>query len=376
MADVPLGVWLSGGIDSTTIAYYAQKNSKKPIKTFSIGFEESSFDESSYARQAASFLGTEHYEQILEPKDCLNLIPEIAGFLDEPLADASIVPTYLLAKFTRQKVKVALGGDGGDELFMGYYTFQAHKLAKLYQKLPRSLRQRVIEPTVNRLPVSMANFSLDFKLKKFVSGFDCAPEIRDQIWLGSFNPEQLPNLFSPEIKFANQADDIFENIFTCQNQLTNECLENRLIYLYQTNYLQDDILTKTDRASMANSLEVRAPLLDFELVDFVNSLPVRYKMKGLKTKYILKKLMANKLPKEIVERTKKGFGMPVAHWLRGPLKDFSQNLLNFAKIEREGIFNPVFVQNIFNEHQSGKKDHRKLLWTLLIFEIWQEKWLS
>jgi len=165
VSDVPLGIWLSGGIDSTAIAYYAQKNSPTPIKTFSIGFTDLSFDESKYARQAAEFLKTDHYEKVLTPRDCLDLIPQIFEFLDEPLADASIVPTYLLSKFTREKVKVALGGDGGDELFMGYPTFQAHQLAKIYQKLPYFLRKNLITPIVNHLPVSFNDFSFDFRLK-------------------------------------------------------------------------------------------------------------------------------------------------------------------------------------------------------------------
>lgn len=374
VSDVPLGIWLSGGIDSTAIAYYAQKNSPIPIKTFSIGFTDASFDESRYARQAAKFLKTEHYEGAITPQDCLDLIPQIAEFLDEPLADASIVPTYLLSKFTRERVKVALGGDGGDELFMGYPTFQAHKLAKIYGKIPLFLRKNLIKPAVDRLPTSFKNISFDFKLKRFVSGFDYKPETRDQIWMGSFRPEEFKNLLTPAIYQEIKGENIFENIEGYLEKVGEEPLENRLIYLYLKNYLQEDILVKTDRSSMAVGLEVRAPLLDYQLVEFVNSLPYYYKLRGLTTKYLFKKLMENKIPKEIVYRSKKGFGMPVARWLRKELRDFALELFNQAKLKREGIFNHFYINQLLEEHFSGKKDHRKLLWTLMVFEMWYEKW--
>lgn len=372
MSDVPLGVWLSGGLDSTTVAYYAQKNSATPIKTFSIGFEEPSFDESNYARQAAKFLKTEHYQKVLTTKDYLDIIPRIAEVLNEPLADGSIVPTFLLSKFSRQKIKVALSGDGGDELFMGYPTFQAHKLAKFYQFIPSLLRNRLIEPIVNSLPSSFRNFSFDFKLKKFVAGFEYPAEIRDQIWMGSFQPKDFKNLFSAEIYQEIKEKNIFENIENHLKEIGERPLENRLIYLYLKHYLQENSLAKADRASMAVALEVRPPLLDYQLVEFVNSLPYQYKLKGLTTKYLFKKLMREKIPKEIVYRSKKGFGAPLAFWLKKELKGFTQDLFSSAKIKKQGIFNSSFIDQLLKEHFCGKKDHRKLLWTLMVFQMWQE----
>lgn len=383
VSDVPLGVFLSGGIDSSSIAYYAQKNSSQKIKTFSIGFTDKSFDESKYARQAAKFLGTEHYEQVLEPKDCLELIPQTADFLDEPLADASIIPTYLLSRFTREKVTVALSGDGGDELLMGYPTFQAHKLAGFYQKIPLFLRNKGINSFVNNLPASLNNISFDFKLKRFISGFampagrqEYPPEIRNQIWLGSFDPRQFKNLLAPQIYQEIQPNSHFEDIDNYLKIVKGEQLENRLIYLYLKNYLQDDILNKTDRASMANSLEVRAPFLDYNLVEFINSLPSNYKLRGWQTKYILKELMKDKLPKNIVCRSKKGFGMPVAKWIRNDLKEFVLELLEEKKIKNQGIFNYIYIKQLLQEHFSGRKDNRKLIWTLIVFQMWSEKWLK
>lgn len=374
MSDVPLGVWLSGGLDSTAIAYYAQKNSASPVKTFSIGFEESSFDESDYAQQAARFLGTEHHQKILTVRDYLDLVPKIAEFLDEPLADGSVVPTFLLSKFTRQKVKVALGGDGGDELFMGYPTFQAHKLAKFYQIIPSFLRNKVIEPIVNSLPTSLDNFSFDFKLKKFVSGFEYPAEIRDQIWMGSFQPKDFERLFSPQVFQIITGKDIFEDIKYYLKQVNGQSLENRLIYLYLKNLLQEDIMNKIDRSSMKVALEVRTPFLDHKLVEFANSLPCQYKLRGFSTKYLFKRLMREKIPKEIVFRSKKGFGAPIAFWIKKQLKDFTLSLLSPAKIKRQGIFNPRFVEQLLKEHFSGSKNHRKLLWTLIIFEMWHQRW--
>jgi len=374
ISDVPLGVWLSGGIDSTTVAYYAQKNSSEPIKTFSISFTDPSFDESKYARLAAKSLGTDHYEKTITPRDCLDLIPHIAEILDEPLADASIVPTFLLSRFTKQKVKVTLGGDGGDELFMGYPTFQAHQLAKFYGKIPSFLRNKLIAPAVNLLPASFNNISLDFKLKRLISGFDYRPEIRDQIWMGSFQPKDFQQLFSPAVFQEIIGENIFKSTETHLKDIGGESLENRLLYIYQKNYLQENCLVKTDRASMASGLEVRAPFLDHELVNFVNAMPAKLKLKGFQTKYILKKLMEDKIPREIVYRPKKGFGMPVAKWLKSELKDFTLSLFAREEINREGIFNHSYINQLLKEHFAGRKDHRKLLWTLMIFEIWQKKW--
>ncbi|MFH0820039.1 MAG: asparagine synthase (glutamine-hydrolyzing) [bacterium] len=377
ISDVPLGVFLSGGIDSSALVYYAQKALGRPVKTFSIGFTDQTFDESSYARKVAAHLSSDHHEQMLEAKDLLDLVPQIASFLDEPLGDASIVPVYLLSKFTRSQVTVALGGDGGDELFMGYQTFQAQKLAQIYGLIPGLLRRGLFDNLINRLPTSFDNISLDFQLKKFISGIDWPEKYRHLIWLGSFSPKELAYLFKPEIyrningaNLFSEADDYWQ-----RTSGENDVL-HRIAYLYIKLYLQDDLLVKVDRASMANSLEVRAPLLDYTLVDFVNSLPAHYKIKGYQMKYLFKKVMAGKLPDEIIRRRKKGFGMPVAKWFRGELRDFCLDMLSERRITAQNIFNYNYIKNLLEEHFSGKKDNRKQLWTLVIFELWHEKWAS
>jgi len=373
IADVPLGIFLSGGIDSSTIAYFAQKNSLQKIKTFSIGFTDKSFDESAYAEQAAKFLGTEHEHQTCAPTDLLNSIDDIAKINDEPLADASIVPTYLLSKFTRQKVTVALGGDGGDELLAGYSTFLALKFAKLFRYLPRAIR-KIIQKTANCLPVSFDNFSLDFKIKKILSGYDYSPEIQNQIWLGSFTPKENQKLFLPEIAEQINFKQSFSEINQFVDKNRNESLENRLIYLYLKQYLSDDILVKADRASMFASLEVRAPFLDYRLVEYINSLPYNLKLRGWTTKYILKQIMKDKLPANIINRPKKGFGLPVAKWITKELKDFTLDLLNEQSIKKQGIFNYQEIKKLLEDHLTKKADHRKKIWTLIVFQMWQEKW--
>ena len=374
IADVPLGIFLSGGIDSSTVAYYAGKNSSQKIKTFSIGFKDKSFDETRYANQVADFLKTEHYHQNCTPSDLLNSIPNIAQINDEPFADASVIPTHLLSKFARQSVTVALGGDGGDELLAGYPTFQALKLAKLLRYLP-DFGISALQKIVNLLPVSLDNFSLDFKLKRLMSGYEHKTEIQNQIWLGSFNPLENKRLLLENINTAIDFRQSFVEIESLLVKVKNQSLENRLIYLYLKQYLVDDILFKTDRASMYNSLEVRAPFLDYRLVDFANSLPYDSKLRGFTTKYILKELMKDKLPADILNRPKKGFGIPIAKWINNELKSWVDDLLSEDKIKNQGIFNFQYINQILMEHRAQKSDHRKKIWTLLMFQQWYENWM-
>lgn len=376
VSDVPLGIFLSGGIDSSTVAYYAQKNSARKIKTFSVGFKEGSFNESNYARQVSEFLGTEHYEKMLTARDSLELIPKVADLLDEPMADASIIPTYLLSEFTKENVTVALGGDGGDELFCGYDTFIAEKLAGIYEKIPQVVRKKIIDKIALNLPVSFNNISFDFKAKSFINGFYGKKEYRDQRWLGSFNENQRQKLFLPEVWQELKNQNEFIEIDNYLVNLKEEAYFNQLVYLYLRMYLMDDILVKVDRASMFNSLEVRAPLLDYKVVDFVNSLPLNFKMKGLKTKYILKKLMADKLPEKIIYRQKKGFGLPLAVWLGGELKPLVLDLLSETRIKNQGLFNYQYIDQLLNDHFSRRADNRKLIWTLVVFQMWQGRWLD
>ena len=370
VSDVPLGAFLSGGIDSSSVvAMMCDSLPAGAVKTFTIGFEEQSFDESHHARRVAAHFGTEHHEDVFTARVMLDLLPTVVDVLDEPFADASVLPTYLLSRFTREHVTVALGGDGSDELLAGYPTFSADRIARAY-RVPRALHSRVVVPLVDRLPVSTDNFSLDFKLKRFVRGAALAPEARHPIWLGSFSPsEQSSLLVRPP---ADSLSD-WRNAYAAAG--TSARLE-QLIYAYAKTYLQDDILVKVDRASMACSLEVRAPFLDVELVEFLGRVPSHLKLRRLDTKYLLKRAMAGVLPAGIATRPKKGFGIPIGRWFKQELRDPLHDELSEPRLREQGIFVPSEVQHLLAEHMSGRRDHRKALWTLLMFQLWHRRWLE
>lgn len=373
VADVPVGIFLSGGLDSSTIAYYAQKNSHQKIKTFSIGFEEKSFDESQYAKAVSDFLKTEHYHSCFTSKEMIETIPFLANLLDEPLADVSIIPVYILSKFTKQRAVVALGGDGGDEIFAGYPTFQAEAVVKIYNKLPLFLR-KTAEKIIKSLPANHVNFSWDFKLKKFISGVGEEFVNRHANWLGSFNKNDRRQLLNREIwRKIGGNECLSASAYLAEAGEAD--FNNRMLYLYLRTYLMDDVLVKVDRASMYNTLEARAPFLDYNLVEFLARLPYNYKCRHFKTKYILKKMMADKLPKKIILRGKKGFGAPIAEWLKTDLKEICENLLSRRDIEKGGFFNFEHVEKLKKNHYSGRQDNRKQLWTLMVWQMWQKKWL-
>jgi asparagine synthase (glutamine-hydrolysing) len=355
-------------------------NSK--LKTFSVSFDEKSFDESRHASFIADYIGTEHYDLKFKGRDCLNIIPHIYDVIDEPFADASLLPTYILSKFTRKYVTVALGGDGGDELFAGYPTHIAHSFAdKFYLNLPRLIRKNFLEPIGIRLPTSFNDFSLDFKIKKFISGTDFSPEIRNQIWRGPFTLLQKDLLFLPSTRELDRQNSGLKPLFRNLEELLDKDklnINTKILFCDMRLYLQDDILTKVDRASMANSLEVRSPLLDNDLVDFVNGLNINLKFKGTQTKLIFKKMLRayNVLPPQIINRPKKGFGIPVAKWINHELKDTICELLSKENIKKEGIFDYAYIKQVLSEHFSCKKDNRKQIWTLFMFELWRKNFLN
>ncbi|OGR31073.1 MAG: asparagine synthase (glutamine-hydrolyzing) [Desulfobacca sp. RBG_16_60_12] len=374
VADVPVGVLLSGGMDSSAVAAQAVKCSPAKVQSFTVAFEDASFDESVYARRVARYLGTEHAEMTLTAGRVLELVPRLADFLDEPLGDSSFLPSFFLSEFARRRVKVALGGDGGDELFAGYSTLQAHQLSKYYQGLiPKWLHDHLAGRMLNCLPVSFNNLSLDFKVRRFLQGQAFTPLIRHHHWLGSFTPQQIQRHLRPGMGGEGEMENLIAD--HGRQSGAREVL-NQVLYCDMKLYLEGDILPKVDRASMANSLEVRVPFLNARLLEFAGRLPLRFKLRGFTRKYLLRQAFKDLLPPGIIHRSKKGFNMPVAKWLTGPLKPLAADLFSEARLKRAGLFNPQYVQTLLAEHLSRRRDHRKLLWTLLVFELWREKWLG
>ncbi|MHC1790674.1 asparagine synthase (glutamine-hydrolyzing) [Solidesulfovibrio sp.] len=372
VADVPLGVFLSGGLDSSTVAALTAGMVSR-IKTFSIGFTEASYDESRYARLVAARFATDHHERILSADACGSLLPDIVARFDEPMADPSIVPTYLLSQVTRENVTVALGGDGPDELFYGYEYFPAFRLAAGYDKLPPFVRRRLIEPLAKMLPHSAGYVNPRFVADTFLAGAAAPQWLRVQTWLSAFTADAqadlwrnpAPGMLAPQNLFA-PTRELFES-YAADDPLA------RVGYVFARQYMLDYILVKVDRCSMMHSLEARAPFLDRDLAEFVCRLPSHYKLRGTKRKYLLKKAVADLLPKGILGRGKRGFLIPTADWLRKQLRPQVDALLGERHLREQGIFNPKEVGRLVTEHASGTADHRKKLWTLLVLQLWLAK---
>jgi asparagine synthase (glutamine-hydrolysing) len=374
VSDVPLGVFLSGGIDSSTVAaVMAEIAGADRIKTFSIGFSDASFDESEHARAVARHLGTDHREERLDGQAMLEILPAVTRFLDEPLADASLVPTYLLSRFTRQHVTVALGGDGGDELFAGYPTFKAHLPGKLFfEALPQAARA-LAGRAAARLPAGTGYFSLDFKVNQFLRGGEAPGPRRHQRWMCSFLPEEQAGLLRPEVLAASGGDPLADvDARAAAGPARDE--RDRLMDFYARFYLPNDVNVKVDRAAGACGLEVRAPLLDTDVVSFACQLPPGLRLRRLTSKYILKKAMRGRLPDAILDRKKQGFGVPVARWMKEDLRPALLDELAPDKLRREGFFDPAEVAALLDDHLSGRRDRRKALWTLFTFERWLGTW--
>lgn len=375
VSDVPLGILLSGGVDSSSVAAFAVRHATEKVKTFSIGFEEDSFDESKYARQVAHYLGTEHYEATLSVDTAADLISDIGKWLDEPLSDGSLIPTYMLSRFVKRHVTVALGGDGGDELFAGYPMYFGHKMAAAYGSIPRFLRRGLIEPIVRSLPVSQKNLSFDYKAKRFIKSANYDAVTRHHSWFGSFAISDHDALLTENVLSQTSGD-----IYQAPRDLLKLCDAKHRIeqmqYLDMNFYMAEDILSKVDRASMSVSLETRAPFLDPRVGQFAASIPLDYKLRGNKGKYILKKAMEDLLPADILSRSKKGFGIPIAAWLKGRLNPLMHDLLAPDRLKDQGIFDPQYVATLIREHETNIASHHKQLWTLLVFQLWHDNFLQ
>ena len=375
LSDVPLGVLLSGGIDSSSIAALMSSLVDEPIKTFSIGFEEKSFNELEYARIVANMYGTDHHEMIVKP-NAVELLPKLVWHFDEPFADSSAIPTYLVSKMAREHVKVVLSGEGGDEVFAGYETYAAYRAAELYSRIPRLIRKKLIRPIVHSLPASTKKVSFDYKAKIFVDGDDFSPERRHYWWKLIFSEDAKKQLYSQEMLSDNIFDDSFGEFAKYFDRTDAVDMLNRILYVDTKVYLANDILVKSDRSSMANSLELRVPMLDHNVVEFAASIPPELKLNGFQKKYILKKAMEPLLPKKILYRKKKGFSIPASSWLRNELKEMVLDVLSPAQLKRTGFFNPEYVKELLNQHFHGVKDNSRPIWGLLTFMLWHRTFME
>ena len=372
ISDVPLGVFLSGGIDSSYIAAVMAEVMDEPLRTFSIAFDEESFDEGPYARMVAAHLGTEHHEERLPVDAALQLLPRLPDIMDEPLGDPAILPTYLLSRAARTRVVVALSGEGGDELFYGYPTYYAHRVARLLERSPRIV-SGAVRALVGRLPASSSNFALDFVAKRFASGVGRNLAERHAHWMSSFEPDK-ESLLTPEFYTALEDPSGLGPARRIAS-LASAGVDPLLVasHLDLVLYLQDGILMRTDKASMANALEVRVPFLDHQVVEFARALPTNLKLRGRVGKYLLRWIARDRLPADIVRRPKKGFGVPVAGWFRGELRELLADVLSAPRLRAQGIFQPEAVTRLVDEHQKGRQNHRKALWALLAFQLWHDR---
>jgi asparagine synthase (glutamine-hydrolysing) len=362
VSDVPVGVLLSGGIDSSALAALAAGEIAEPVRTFSIGFEERSFDELGDARLVAERYGTQHRELVLRP-DAALLLPALAEAFDEPFADSSALPTYLVSRLAAEDVKVALSGEGGDELFGGYYTYVADLLA-----LRAGGAARIARPLVERLPSSSARASFDYKAKRFVRAAHLPPLERHHAWKEIFSPEARAELTGRRHGF--DPVDLYRARFA---ETGDADLLARLQDVDLGVYLVDDLLVKTDRASMAHSLEARVPYLDPVVTNLALALPTRHRVRRFRKKVLLRKAVAPLLPKEIVRGKKRGFSIPAAAWLRGELEPFARETLAPDALRRQGFFEPRAVARVLDDHVAGKEDLSRQLWGLLAFTLWHER---
>lgn len=370
ISEVPLGAFLSGGVDSSAVVAMMSKILDKPVKTFSIGFNEDSFDELKYARIAAKHFETEHHEFVVTP-DLVEEIDQLVWHFDEPFADSSALPTFMVSKLAREFVTVVLSGDGGDELFAGYTRYQVDKKRSGLEKLPKAIRSGLLKPLSESLPHGA-------KGKNFLYNTSLDPIDRYIDSVSQFGKLKKHGLYSAKFRKSlvgnRSAEEVFRNI--AKSVSTGNPIDN-LLYLDSKTYLPGDILTKVDRMSMAASLEARVPLLDQELIDLVTqSIPTTLKLRGLETKYIFKRALEGIVPSEILYREKQGFGVPINEWINDQLREKIHGTLLEKRTLERGYFDPKYIKRLLDEHSRGRRDHSHPLWVLWMLELWHRRFVD
>jgi len=375
VSDVPLGAFLSGGIDSSAVVAEMADLSSSPVKTFTIGYEAEGISFGPYARLIAERFGTDHHELVVNPQ-IEDIIPTIIRSFDEPFGDSSAIPNYYISKLTREHVTVALSGLGGDEVGGGYERYLGVLVAEYYKKIPKGIREGLIGNLIKRLPDSKQGGLTIDRAKRFIAGIDCDLQERYHRYVSTFAPKELDQLFRygmyQESKYGPFENGFAQNIrmLSTQDPLT------QMIFMDFAMYLPDDLLVLTDRLSMAHSLETRVPFLDHRLLEFVATIPSNLKIRGWTKKYLLKKAFAPILPREVLWRRKKGFSVPLAVWFRGALRPFLLDWLSEVRIKRLGFFNEKMVSTLIQEHLACRHNHENKLWALLIFSIWYELYME
>ncbi|MBA2524825.1 MAG: asparagine synthase (glutamine-hydrolyzing) [Pyrinomonadaceae bacterium] len=375
MSEVPLGAFLSGGVDSSAVVALMSEVSSEPVKTFSIGFEEQDFSELHHARRVAEHVGAEHHEFIVRP-DALEVLPSLVEHYGEPFADSSAIPTYYVARETRKHVTVALNGDGGDESFAGYERYTAMRLAEAYFRLPAVVRGSLVEPAVGLIPTSEGRRSRVRDAKRFLRAASLPKVDRYLRWVSVFDRDAKADLYSDSFRneTANvRAADLLDPWFAKANGAG--IVDAALLADIMT-YLPNDLLVKVDIATMAVSLEARSPFLDHHVIEFAASLPERLKLRGLTTKYLLKRVLKKLLPAENLQRRKMGFGVPIGHWFRGELQPFLRETVLSEKALKRGLFRPQAVKQLVERHTRSERDYSHQLWTLLMLELWFQRFID
>ncbi len=369
LSDVPVGAFLSGGIDSSSIVTMMAEEYGQKVKTFSIGFEDQSYDELAYARMIAERCGTDHYELILEP-DIVDLVEKLLGYVDEPFGDFSIFPTYLVSKLAREHLKVVLSGDGGDELFAGYDTYLADRLYGYYRNVPAPARD-FLEALARRIPPRPQKKGFVNSFKRYLEAADLPESLRHTRWMIFLKEHEKRRIYGER---ALEELDFEETYGVLLRHFERAGYRDRLdqeLYVDLKTYLSDDILVKVDRMSMANSLEARVPFLDHGVVEFSFSVPARLKMKNYQRKYVLKKAMEGVIPDEILRKKKQGFSIPIKNWLKNELRPMMCDVLNRESVEGDGLFRWDYIGTMIDDHLSGRENHSHKLWALMVFKIWQ-----
>ena len=375
MSDVPLGSFLSGGLDSSSIVAMMKRASSNSVKTFSIGFDDTTYNELPYARTIARHFGTEHYEETITP-DVVSLTEKIIRQLDEPFGDFSVFPTYLVSQMARKYVTVVLSGDGGDELLAGYDTYIAERIARQYARLPGFLRQGLIDPVVNLFPPTEKKKGLINRARRFVEGARLPAHLQHVRWMIFLQQAEKNFLYTDDFRHALNGHNPYDFIEEKFSAVSSRDPLDQQEYVDIATYLVDDILVKVDRMSMAVSLEARVPFLDHRFVEFAATIPSHMRLRGKQTKYLLKKAMTGILPDSIIHRGKEGFSIPIKNWLKKELNPMMMDALSDDNLRKTGFFEPTYVRRLIREHVGGKENHSHRLWALMMFQMWHEAYME